>query len=137
MVSARGANLLEKVFLDPAARSFYADWERVAATTVAGFRALHGRHPDDPRLAEVLRTVQAASAAFAELWERHDVRGKRHEVKRFRHPEVGELTLRMNAFDVRSAPGQELVVYHAEAGSASADALRLLGTLAATRARAR
>jgi hypothetical protein len=40
----------------------------------------------------------------------------------------------MQAFDVRSSPGHQLIVYHAEAGSPSAEALRLLGTLDATRA---
>lgn len=35
---------------------------------------------------------------------------------------------------MRSAPDQELIVYHAEPGSRSAEALALLGTLAATRA---
>jgi hypothetical protein len=45
---------------------------------------------------------------------------------------VGLLTLTMQTFDVRESPGQELVVYHAERGSSSADALRLLGTLAVT-----
>jgi hypothetical protein len=55
-------------------------------------------------------------------------------VKSFVHREVGPLTLRMLSFDVRSAPGQQLVVYQAEEGTASADAVRLLGTLAATRA---
>jgi hypothetical protein len=49
-----------------------------------------------------------------------------------RHPEVGEVTLRMQTSDVRAAPGQQLVVHRAEPGSPSADALRLLGTLAAT-----
>jgi hypothetical protein len=49
------------------------------------------------------------------------------------HPEVGALELRMQSFDVRSAPGQQLVVYQAEPGSPSADGLALLGTLAATR----
>ncbi len=42
----------------------------------------------------------------------------------------------MQTFDVRSAPGQQLVVYHAEPGSPSADAMRLLGTITATRAHA-
>jgi hypothetical protein len=42
---------------------------------------------------------------------------------------VGELTLRMQAFDVRSAPGQELVVYYAEPDSRSAEALSLLSAL--------
>lgn len=50
------------------------------------------------------------------------------------HPEVGELTLRIQVFDVRSAPDQELVVYSAAPASPSADALALLGTLAATAA---
>ncbi|WP_243714450.1 hypothetical protein [Actinomadura bangladeshensis] len=38
----------------------------------------------------------------------------------------------MQTFDVRSSPGQELVVYHAEPGSSSGEALALLGSLAAT-----
>jgi hypothetical protein len=33
----------------------------------------------------------------------------------------------MQTLDVRSAPGQQLVVYSAEPGTASADALALLG----------
>lgn len=53
------------------------------------------------------------------------------ERKRLAHREVGPLTLTMQTFDVRSAPGQELVVYHAEPGSPSSDALTLLGSLAA------
>ncbi len=128
-----GANLLMKVFLDPEARRFYPDWERAASNTVAGFRLLHGAHPRDPRIQEVLEIVRTQSPDFATMWERHDARGKRRESKTFRHPDVGDLTLRMNAFDVKAAPGQELIVYHAEPGSTSADALRLLGTLAATR----
>lgn len=130
---AHGPNLLAHIFLDPAARTFYPDWDRVAAYAVAGFRILHGRSPYDPRIAEILGSLTARSEEFAALWQRHDARGKSLERKRFRHPEVGELTLHMNAFDVKSAPSQELIVYHAEPGSVSAEALTLLGTLAATR----
>ncbi|WP_188190401.1 helix-turn-helix domain-containing protein [Nonomuraea sp. SYSU D8015] len=130
-----GANLLVKLFLDPEARSFYADWEAAAVNTVAGFRLLHGQDPHHPRVREVLGSMLERSPEFAALWLRNDARGKRAEVKTFRHRDVGELTLRMQAFDVRAAPGQQLVVYHAEPGSASADALALLGTLAATAGR--
>jgi transcriptional regulator with XRE-family HTH domain len=131
----QGPNLLMKIFLDPDARSFYPDWEEVARYTVAGFRLLQGRTPSDPRILEVIAELSRRSPEFVELWETHEARGKRLESKRFHHPEVGDLTLRINAFDVRSAPGQELIVYHAEPGSRSAEALALLGTLSATSAR--
>lgn len=130
---AHSTNLVHVVFTDPAARTFYRDWHEVARNTVAGFRLNHGKAPDDPRIRQVLAELLAASADFAELWGSHDARGKALESKRFQHRDVGPLTLTMQTFDVRSSPGQELVVYHAEPGSASSEALSLLGTLAATR----
>ncbi len=128
-------NLVLAVFLDPGARSFYPDWEAVAANTVDGLRLAEGARPDHPRVRAVIEELTERSPDFVRLWRRHGVRGKRLETKRMAHPEVGLLELRLHAFDVRSAPGQELVVYHAEPGSATADSLSLLGTLAAEAAR--
>lgn len=125
-------NLMHIVFTDPAARTFYQDWHEIARNSVAGFRLGHGKAPDDPRIQQVLAELLAGSPDFAELWAHHDARGKSLERKRFAHAEVGPVTLTMQTFDVRSTPGQELVVYHAEAGSASSEALALLGTLTAT-----
>ncbi|MFE7815087.1 helix-turn-helix transcriptional regulator [Streptomyces sp. NPDC057433] len=127
-----GSNLLLAMFLDPSVRSFHADWEKAAANAVAGFRFLEGARPNDPRIHEVLRTATENSREFADLWKRRDARGKSDAAKVLLHPDVGELTLRMQTFDVRSAPGQQLIVYHAQEGTRTADALRLLGSLAAT-----
>ncbi|MDA2806084.1 helix-turn-helix domain-containing protein [Nocardiopsis suaedae] len=124
-------NLMHVVFTDPAARAFYRDWHEVARNSVAGFRLGHGAAPDDPRVRQVLGELIDASPEFAELWSRHDARGKALERKRFTHRAVGPLTLTMQTFDVRSAPGQELVVYHAEPASPDNSALALLGSLAA------
>lgn len=127
-------NLMLLVFTDPRAREFYADWPAVAADSVAGFRMAHSSAPDDPRARAVLAELLNGSAEFRALWDRRDARRKSLAEKRFRHPDVGSVTLRMQTFDVRSAPGQELVVYDAEPGTPSADALKLLGSVAATRA---
>ncbi|MEV8314755.1 helix-turn-helix transcriptional regulator [Streptomyces sp. NPDC059900] len=129
---AHSRNLLHVVFTDPGARAFYRDWHDVARNSVAGFRLGHGAAPDDPRVRQVLGELLAQSPQFAELWARHDARGKALESKRFAHREVGPLTLTMQTFDVRAAPGQELVVYHAQPASPSSQALALLGSLAAT-----
>ncbi|SFA93596.1 Helix-turn-helix domain-containing protein [Amycolatopsis marina] len=126
-------NLAEMVFLDPAGRSFYVDWPRAAEATVASLRLAAGYDAHDPRLARLVDALGDHSPEFAGLWRTHEVRGKTRQAKELAHPDVGVLSLTYQAFDVRDAPGQQLVVYQAEAGSPSANALSLLGTLAATR----
>ncbi|GAB1514054.1 helix-turn-helix domain-containing protein [Actinophytocola sp. KF-1] len=124
-------DLVRLVFLDPGARDFYPEWERVAVNTVGGLRAAAGLDQDDPRLIETVGELSVKSADFRRLWARHDIRQKKNETKRFRHPLVGELTLSYEALTVNGAPGQQLVVYQAEPGSPSAAALALLGSLTA------
>ncbi|MFD2026261.1 helix-turn-helix transcriptional regulator [Promicromonospora aerolata] len=127
-------NLTRTVFLDPGARTFYPDWHLVAENTVAGLRLADGLTPGDQVVRAVVDELYVKSPDFARMWAQHDARGKRLTSKRFLHPEVGHLELRVHVFDVRGAPGQELVVYHAPAGSPAAESLALLGTIAATRA---
>ncbi|OBF58501.1 transcriptional regulator [Mycolicibacterium monacense] len=129
-----GENLMLLAFGEPRAREFYVDWQDVAENAVAGFRLNHAAAPADPRVQTVLAELLNGSAEFRTLWERHDARGKSLTSKTFRHPEVGVLELTMQTFDVRSAPGQELVVYDAAPDSPGADALKLLGSIAATAA---
>jgi transcriptional regulator with XRE-family HTH domain len=124
-------NLLRMTFLDPVAHDFYREWDRAAESCVATLRRAAGIDPEDPRLIELVGELSMKSADFRALWARHDVRGKTREAKLFHHTEVGDLELHYEAFTVNSAPGQQLIVYQAEAGSASADALALLGSLSA------
>ena len=59
---------------------------------------------------------------------RHNVRLHRTGTKRFHHQLVGELTLDYEALELPGDQGQKLVVYTAEPGSASQDALGLLAS---------
>ncbi|MFF4751455.1 helix-turn-helix domain-containing protein [Streptomyces sp. NPDC002514] len=125
-------DLVRLVFLDPDARVFYPDWDEVAVNTVGGLRAAAGpdRH-DDPHLIRTVGELSLKSAEFRRLWARHDIRQKTHATKRFRHPLVGELTLDYQSLTVNGTPDQQLVVYRATPGSASEQALALLGSLTA------
>lgn len=124
-------NLLRAIFLKPRARIFYRDWARIAEGCVAALRAADA-DPEDARLAELVEELSVASPDFARLWGRHEVRAKRAQTKRFDHPVVGELTLRFENLSVADAPGQHLVVYHADPDSPAEHALALLGSYAAT-----
>ncbi|WP_033345012.1 helix-turn-helix domain-containing protein [Catenuloplanes japonicus] len=115
-----GRSLVRGMFLDPAARALFPDWAQIAAQTVAALRAEAG--PQDPIVTEML-----ADPAFREMWERHDVRPTRDELKRFDHPVVGPLALRRQSLVVAGAPEQVIITYQAAPGSPDADALgRLL-----------
>ncbi|MFJ3219630.1 helix-turn-helix transcriptional regulator [Kitasatospora sp. NPDC086801] len=125
-------NLARMTFLDPVGRQFHPRWSYAAEATVGHLRQAAGLDPDDPRLRELVRVLTEHSADFTRLWNTHAVRGKTLDAKHFLHPDVGPLTLTYQAFDVRDAPGQQLVVYQAESGSPGAQALDLLGSLHAT-----
>lgn len=126
-------NLARMTFLDPAAPRFFRHWDRFADSIVAGLRHATGTDPGYARLHELVNELGRQSQTFAERWSRHNVYGKTQDATEFDHPEVGSLSLDSLSFDVRSAPGQILVVYQPEPNSVTAQALTLLGTLQATR----
>ncbi|GAA3901146.1 helix-turn-helix transcriptional regulator [Streptomyces lacrimifluminis] len=125
-------NLTRSLFLDPGARTFYPDWHAVAESTVAGVRLADGLTPGSRRFRAIVDELRVKSPEFVTMWEQNNARGKRLQPKRFAHPEVGLLELRVHVFGVKGAPGQELVVHHAVPGSTSAQSLSLLGSLTAT-----
>ncbi|MEV6623826.1 helix-turn-helix transcriptional regulator [Amycolatopsis sp. NPDC051106] len=125
-----GANRLRDVFLDPAERELFADWELATRALVAGFRQAVGTETDDPRFIELVGELSLASPRFRELWARHDVANRRGATVRFDHPVVGELVLNREKLLVSEAPGLVLAVYHPDPGTDAADKLALLGSAA-------
>lgn len=122
-------------FLDPAAPDFYVDWEKTTQELVATLRGEAGRNPYDKRLTDLVGELSTRSERFRTLWAAHNVRYHRSGVKRLHHPVVGDLELTYEAFELPADPGLTLSTYTAEPGSASADALRVLGSWAVSSAR--
>ena len=125
-------NTARFAFLDPAARTFFRDWERTVDDCVATLRGVAGRNPYDRQLTDLVGELSTRSEDFRVRWAAHDVRFHRTGTKRLHHPAVGDLDLTFEALELPADPGLVLFVYGAEPGSASADALRLLGSLDAT-----
>jgi transcriptional regulator with XRE-family HTH domain len=121
-------NATRIVFLDPRARELYPDWDAVAEDAVSTLRADAGRFPEHGRPYRVMCELRDVSPEFLALWENQDVRERDHGVKRVIHPEVGELVLTYEAFDLPADPGQRLCTYTAPSGSETEGKLRELAT---------
>ena len=96
--TARSArNAARFVFLDPRARDFYLDWDRIARDVVALLRSAAGRNPYDRDLTDLVGELSTRSEEFRQHWARHDVRFHISGVKRFHHPHVGDLRAQLRA----------------------------------------
>jgi transcriptional regulator with XRE-family HTH domain len=122
-------------FLDPRARTYFADWERAAHDVVAQLRGEAGRNPYDRTLSDLIGLLSTRSEEFRVLWAGHDVRFHRTGTKRFQHPLVGDLTLAYEALELPADPGLTIVTYSAEPGSPAEHALLELARWSSTRAR--
>ncbi|MFJ8429837.1 helix-turn-helix transcriptional regulator [Kitasatospora sp. NPDC094019] len=123
-------NLAVFLFLDPVAREFYVEWDRLAADTVGQLRATAGRHPEDRRLAGLIDRLRAESDTFHRLWSRADVEVRTHGTKSFRHPAVGTLTFTYETLDLSGPERQRLVTLTPVPDGPTEAALHLLTTWA-------
>jgi len=127
----RERNFVRLLFTDLRLRSLYPDWEGLARAVVSYLRMEAARKPDDPRLAELVGDLSIRDARFRHWWAGTHVAVKRRGTRRYNHPVVGEITLDWDALTSDAEPDQQLVVYTAERGSRSEEALRELAAWAA------
>ncbi|MEU6535213.1 helix-turn-helix transcriptional regulator [Streptomyces sp. NPDC047000] len=121
-------NWARMVFLRPDYQDLFVDWEQKAIDIVCALRMDAGCYPDDSKLAALVGELSVKSEDFRRLWATHDVKEKNHGLKRLHHPLVGDLSLNFESFRLSGESDQSLVTYHAEPGSPSAEALRLLAS---------
>jgi hypothetical protein len=121
--------------LDEAERTHLFDLARAAntSTTRRGARRT-AQERVRPVVQRILDSLVGAPAFVRN--ERLDVLANvnlhRTGVKRIHHPVVGELTLEFKSLDLPGDPGQKLLVYSAEPGSPTRQALDLLASWSST-----
>jgi transcriptional regulator with XRE-family HTH domain len=121
------------IFLDRRSHELYPDWwEEAADITVALLRVTAGRDPYDRELSDLIGRLSTRSDEFRHRWASHDVRSHHAGAKRLRHPVVGELDLTFEVLDLTADEDLSILAYSAQPGSASDEALNLLGSWAAT-----
>jgi transcriptional regulator with XRE-family HTH domain len=119
-------NLARHIFLSDWARSLYGDWEEIAAATAGQLRLVAGRCPGDARLASLVAELSATSEDFRRLWAAGDVDLRTSGSKVLRHPDLGELTLHYENFDLPGDARRRLVTLTPEEGSATEAAVQIL-----------
>ncbi|MEV5568346.1 helix-turn-helix transcriptional regulator [Streptomyces sp. NPDC052196] len=122
----RQRNTVRYIFLHPAARELWADWEQKAKGCVAQLRAIAGTDPDAPDLAALVGELIVKSPDFNRLWDRYEVHTIGDGKKTLRHPEVGTMTLSHEGLSLNRAQGQRLIIYMAPPGSPDHDKMALL-----------
>ena len=118
-------NLLWMMFTDAENRARMTTWDRAARALLSQFRAAAGRHPDDPRFAELTAALTDASPQFRDWWAQYPVQYFRPARIRVRHPQAGRITLELFQLRLEDDPGQ-LMVMQVPAGPASRDRVAAL-----------
>jgi hypothetical protein len=133
----RDRNLARRAFLWPPSqgRRLYgvSDADRYARTCALHLRAVAAKYPDDPETSALIDELRTGSQAFEDLWNDHDVIEREMTRKTFDHPVVGRVTVDCDSLDIADRD-QRVVVYTAEPGTSSEQALRALAVRGARRA---
>ncbi|RKN03710.1 helix-turn-helix transcriptional regulator [Streptomyces radicis] len=122
-----GRHMARQVFLDPAARALFVDWEVKARAVTARLRLSFGRCPDDGRLKDLVDELLDRSADFRAIWAAQHLTSKTHGSYRLDHPRIGRFTLPYRALWLPEEPDQLLIAYTVEPESPLAAALAAAG----------
>lgn len=104
-------NIMRIVFTNQAHRDLLVDWEEVASTALAMFRADSARYAGHPDFERLISTLKQDSPAFRTLWPRQDVLRSLSSHKRIAHPVAGRMTFEYTSFAVTGPADMKLIVY--------------------------
>jgi len=105
-------NVLRMIFLEPQVRDAQLDWQSVARSMVAVFRADAARAGASARMAALVEELSAASPEFSAMWRDNDVSSMGEGVKQLRHPQAGMLAFEYSSFAVDGRPDLGMVIFN-------------------------
>ncbi|MEU5806493.1 helix-turn-helix transcriptional regulator [Streptomyces sp. NPDC047718] len=104
-------NCLIAFFTDPIYRARSKQWEEIACSVVAQFRAACSERPDDEGFLAVVEEARELSPEFTALWERRDVRPGGLLRKEIEHPAVGPLFFESTQLRVPARPDLAIILH--------------------------
>ncbi len=119
-------NIMSMVFANPAHRALLTDWEPLARSTLATFRADTARYAGHPDLERLVAALDQKSPEFRAWWPRHEVLAPMAGHKRIDHPEMGRMTFEHMSLTLDGGSGLRLVVFTPLAEDGTIDKLRRL-----------
>jgi len=99
--------------------------QEFAREAAAELRAATGKYPEDPSIAALVAELLAGSEEFVRIWALHEVGTQQSMCQTVHHPVVGRIDLICEVLVIPERD-QRVVLYTAEPGSPSDNALRLL-----------
>lgn len=114
---APASNYARMILLDPVARDFFLDWESTARVVASALQKVVAEEPDSPRGSALIGELSIKCPEFRQWWALREVAAPAAGCKRLIHSAVGPLTVSYESLTINSAPGQLLVVYHADPDS--------------------
>jgi hypothetical protein len=119
-------------FTDPSARERHVpeDHAFLSRLYAAGLRSIVTMRGPGSRAAQLAGLLLQRSAEFRTLWDAHEVGIHPHEVKRYRHPEVGRIEVNCQTL-VDPDQAHRLMVYTAVPGTEDHDKLQMLAVIGA------
>jgi MmyB-like transcription regulator ligand binding domain len=131
--SKRPANTTRFLYLDPAAREFFIDFDHMAADAAAMLRLEAGRNPYDKDLITLVGELSTQSELFRRQWASQNVTFHRSGRQRLRHPASANSTSTSKPWNCLLSPPSGSTSTPPTPTRPTEDGIKLLATWAATR----
>ncbi len=122
----RTDNVLRRLMLDPDWRERFANWENVAESAIAQFRAATGHLVGSSTWRQFVAKLSDESSWFAERWSALRVVPAVTYTKIVRHPVAGSLTMLYASLAPEGEPSDVRLVMYTPADAHTAECIRRL-----------